>query len=75
MKTARLFEPALAGLVLPDSGLTLRLSSYFKGKGRDSGTIATTCREMEASPRSWRWRLRALLGERVRWYQTIEEQG
>ena len=27
---------------------------------------------LDAAPKSWRWKLRALLGERVRWYQSPE---
>ncbi len=32
-------------------------------------------RALETTPKSWRWQLRALFGERLRWYQEVEGQG
>lgn len=37
--------------------------------------ISRLQREMEAAPKSWRWKFRSLIGERVRWYQVVEGQG
>ncbi len=35
--------------------------------------LAQIDKALETAPKSWRWRLRARIGTRVRWYQEVEE--
>jgi hypothetical protein len=37
--------------------------------------IARLQREIESAPKSWRWKVRSLVGERVPWHQVVERQG
>jgi hypothetical protein len=47
----------------------------FEGKDRVLHAVRSLAEILDEAPKSMRWRLRAIVGERVRWYELPEEIG
>jgi hypothetical protein len=47
----------------------------FERKKRVRRSVQELRRRIDDSPKSVRWKLRSILGERVRWYELPEETG
>jgi hypothetical protein len=82
-------DPARVAEVLTDDwgwwrtsiGTLDRVADYaggldgFEGKDRVLHGVRSLRESLDAAPKSIRWRLRAIVGERVRWYELPEEIG
>jgi hypothetical protein len=69
---------AIAGLLAGDWGFwrtaTANLEkARLEAEGDAAGRLAELARAVEARPKSSRWRMRARVGDRVRWYQEVED--